>query len=149
MSSCLQSYRICCRCATVELPDFIISNVLPHADCHSVLETFLLHFNINLSPSDLAVVVLIFSGRRLNTKDSVGAVFGSVPVTIPILPLQVALAHSLPSGPVRSCYHPTCLDTSAQVAPSCFFVCCTCPSTRSPAQIHCAIALIRPHRFIS
>jgi hypothetical protein len=80
MSSSVESYRICCRCATVDLPDYIISDVRPSSDCHSVLDGFLRHFNIVMSQSDLDVVVLIFSGRRLDIKATVGTVFGSVPV---------------------------------------------------------------------
>ena len=82
MSGCVKSYRICCRCATVDLPDYIISDVRPSSDCHSVLDGFLRHFNISISQADLAVVVLIFSGRRLDIKASVGTVFGSVPVSM-------------------------------------------------------------------
>jgi hypothetical protein len=84
MSSGIESYRICCRCATVDLPDYIISDVRPSSDCLTVLNCFLQHFNINnLSQSDIDVIALIFSGRRLNVSDSVGAVFGSVPVSPP------------------------------------------------------------------
>jgi hypothetical protein len=146
MTSSLQSYRICCRCATVELPDYIISDVRPSSDCHSVLDSFLRHFNIILSQSDVSVVALIFSGRRLNIKDSVGAVFGSVPVTILLLPLQDALAHAILAGPLYSCNHPTYLYSSSQATAARPFVRRTCSYRRNAAQVHGAVALSRPRR---
>jgi hypothetical protein len=117
MSDSVESYRICCRCATVDLPDYIISDVRPSSDCHSVLDGFLRHFNINISQADLEVVVLIFGGRRLDIKASVGTVFGSVPVSIPsrILSVQVAMPHSFAQDP---CIHVIIPPSSISVTKS-------------------------------
>jgi hypothetical protein len=150
MSGCLESYRICCRCATVDLPDCIISDVRPSSDFFSVLDAFLRHFNINMSQSDLAVVVLIFSGRRLNIKDSVGSVFGTVPVMtpqsalhppspmFPRVPYNHILHYCLSSGTLSSCYHSACLYISARTAAPFSFV-RGVRSTPHSAQIQCAI----------
>jgi hypothetical protein len=129
MAGCLESYRICCRCATVDLPDCIISDVRPNSDFFSVLDAFLRHFSINMSQSDLAVVVLIFSGRRLNIKDSVGSVFGTVPVMtpqsapplpppccLPPLPKKPCLYYCPFSGTLSSRHHSTCLRVSTCAA---------------------------------
>jgi hypothetical protein len=126
MSICVESYRICCRCATVDLPDFVISDVRPSSDCHSVLNSFLRHFNINLAQSDVSDVALIFSGRRLNIKDSVGAVFGSMPVTLPLSPVEFT-THSPPLGSLRSCNNPAFFNISAQATASGPFVRCSSP----------------------
>ena len=148
MSSCLESYRICCRCATADLPDFIMSDVRPSSDCLTVLDSFLRHFNLNLSQSDLAVVALIFSGRRLNVSDSVGAVFGSVPVSPPPRPQRVALTHALHPEPLCAYNYPACLSVSAQAqaAAGFSFVRRSCARSRKSAQVHAATALlfIRP-----
>ena len=141
MSSCLESYRICCRCATADLPDFIISDVRPSSECLTVLDSFLRHFNINLSQSDLAVVALIFSGRRLNVSDSVGAVFGSVPVSPPPRPQRVALTHALHPEPLCAYNYPACLSVSAQAAAGCSSVRrSSCARSRKSAQVDAATA---------
>jgi hypothetical protein len=81
MSSCLERYRICCRCATVDLPDYTI-DIGSTSSINSVLENFLRHFNFPLSETNLAVAILIYSGRRLELNATVGDVFGSLSVCI-------------------------------------------------------------------